>query len=111
MKPLPFRVKICGLTSSDDAASAIAHGADALGFNFYSKSKRLVTLETAAAMSAARPVGVSAVGVFVNQGIDEIRNATEGARLDWIQLHGDEPPEFLRQVKGEISRPIMRALR
>src|SRR6478609_4045538 len=100
MKPLPFRVKICGLTSPDDAASAIAHGADALGFNFYSKSKRFVTVEAATAMSAARQSGVLAVGVFVNQSVDEIRNATEAAGLDWIQLHGDEQPEFLRQGKA-----------
>jgi phosphoribosylanthranilate isomerase len=111
MKPLPFRVKICGLTFPDDAASAVAHGADALGFNFYSKSKRLVTVETAAAMSAARPSGVLAVGVFVNQSVDEIRNATKAAGLDWIQLHGDEPPEFFRQVKAEASRPVIRAVR
>jgi phosphoribosylanthranilate isomerase len=111
MNPLPFRVKICGLTSVADAAIASAHGADAIGLNFYPKSKRFVTLEAAPAISAARASGVCAVGVFVNQSVEEILAAARSARLDWIQLHGDESPQMLRQVKTEASRPIMRALR
>jgi phosphoribosylanthranilate isomerase len=111
MNPLSFRVKICGITSSADATSAVAHGADALGVNFYSKSKRFVSIEAAAAISEARSNGVLVVGVFVSQSLDEILAATKLALLDWIQLHGDESPEFLSQVKNEASRPILCALR
>ncbi len=85
----------------------VGAGADAIGLNFYPRSKRFVTLEQAAANSAAIPSGVAKVGVFVNASLNEIAAAISAASLDLVQLHGDEPPEFI----AEIRQPVMRALR
>src|SRR5262245_49085028 len=111
MKPLPFQIKICGITTPRDAQAAVDAGADAIGLNFYSGSKRFVTLQQANEIAAAIPGGVTKVGVFVNASVEEIAAAITAASLDLVQLHGDEPPEFFGQVRKRHSIPIMRALR
>jgi len=93
-----FRVKICGITSVEDARTTVAAGADAIGLNFYSGSPRYCPAEQAKAIAAAVP-GVCKVGVFVNASADEIRQIAESVRLDLVQLHGDETPEFLRSLR------------
>ena len=103
-----FRVKICGITSVDDALVAADAGADAIGLNFYSASPRYCSLETATAIAAAVPAGVCKVGVFVDAGADEIRDAAELIGLDLVQVHGDEPPELLRAIRPLAA---MRAFR
>lgn len=86
------RVKICGVTSVDDARAAIAAGADMIGLNFYPGSKRRVDLETARRIVAVLPEGVWRVGIFVDAERGEIEAARDALGLDAIQLHGDEPP-------------------
>ncbi len=107
-----FRVKICGLTCPADALVAAEAGADAVGVNFYSRSRRCVSPEQAAAILATLPIGIVKVGVFVNADVDALRAAHAAVKLDLLQLHGDEPPEFLRSLRssevGEL--PVMRAL-
>jgi phosphoribosylanthranilate isomerase len=103
-----FRVKICGITSIDDALVAADAGAGAIGLNFYSASPRYCPLETAKAIAAAVPAGVCKVGVFVDATADEIRRAAELVGLDLVQLHGDEPAELLRAVR---PLAVMRAFR
>ena len=81
-------LKICGITNAGDAEAAMDGGANALGFNFYSRSPRYVTPE-AAARIASRP-GVRRVGVFVNEAPRRIEEIARIAALDVAQLHGDE---------------------
>jgi phosphoribosylanthranilate isomerase len=111
MKPLPFTIKICGITTPADAEMATSAGADAIGLNFYSGSKRFVTCVQAKQIAAAVPDGVKKVGVFVNPSLEDLTAALQTVPLDIVQLHGDETPEFLAQCRTAFSKPIMRALR
>jgi phosphoribosylanthranilate isomerase len=90
----PVRVKICGITSLEDARMAVAAGADALGFMFHPASPRYVSPEAAGAIARALPPFVARVGVFVNTPADVIQATLETAGLDTLQLHGDESPAF-----------------
>ncbi|MEX0977930.1 MAG: phosphoribosylanthranilate isomerase [Pirellulales bacterium] len=101
-------MKICGITNTRDAQVAAEAGADAIGLNFYSGSPRCCTLEVAKEIAAALGPRVCKVGVFVNAAADEIRSAAESVPLDAVQLHGDEPPDFLRAIR---ALPIVRAMR
>ncbi len=101
------RVKICGVTRVEDARLAWAAGADALGLNFYPRSPRYVTSETAAALARTRPALGAVVGVFVNESPDVIRNRVRECGLTSVQLHGDEPPEAC----SGFGVPVIKALR
>jgi len=103
-----FRIKICGITSVEDAETCVAEGADALGLNFYSHSTRHLRPELAAAVAKSIPADVVKVGLFVNASANEILAARSLLELDAVQLHGDESPEFLAQLNGI---PLMRAFR
>lgn len=100
------RVKICGITNERDAAAAIEAGADALGFVFYEKSPRCVTREVARDIIAGVPPFVTTVGVFVNEDADVIKGLREFARLDRVQLHGDETPEFCRGLGSGVIKAL-----
>jgi phosphoribosylanthranilate isomerase len=103
-----FRIKICGITSVADAVAVAECGADAVGLNFCASSPRHVSLARAQHIVAALPSGVARVGVMVNRPAAEVRQIADQLRLDYVQLHGDEPPEYLAQL-GDL--PIIRALR
>jgi phosphoribosylanthranilate isomerase len=106
-----FRVKICGITTPDDALLAAEAGADAIGLNFYEKSPRCISPDTAADLierlrqdySADQ---VQAVAVFVNSSLDDILWTIRAANLYGagqslaLQLHGDEPPELLADLRS-----------
>src|SRR5262249_52981217 len=79
------RVKICGVTTVDDAHAAVAAGADMIGLNLYPGSKRHVTLARAREIATVLPAGVWKVGIFVNAGRDEIERARAELALDAIQ--------------------------
>jgi phosphoribosylanthranilate isomerase len=81
-------VKICGITRSEDADAAVAAGADALGFNFYTGSPRY--LEPAQAAAIVTPPNVLRVGVFVNDTPAHVAEVVDEAHLDVVQLHGAE---------------------
>lgn len=102
-----FRVKICGITTLEDARVAADAGADAVGLNFCAASPRRCPRERAQEIAAALPRGVCKVGVFAGASADEIRRTAQSVPLDLIQLHGDEPPEFLREIR---PLAIMRAV-
>jgi phosphoribosylanthranilate isomerase len=103
-----FHVKICGITSVDDARTAARAGADAVGLNFYAKSPRCVDLETARRIVASLPREVVKVGLSVNADVEDVARRFDDLGLDLIQLHGDEPPKYLARLGG---RPVMRAFR
>jgi phosphoribosylanthranilate isomerase len=84
-------LKICGITSQDDADAAIEGGANAIGFNFYPRSPRYVTPERAAAIATA--AGVRRVGVFVNEPPERVEEIGRAVVLDVAQLHGEETPD------------------
>lgn len=93
-----IRVKICGLTRLEDALLAEALGAHALGFVFAPGSKRRLSPEAARAIGEALGPFVVRVGVFQDQGPEEVLRTMEKARLQVAQLHGNEPPEWAEEV-------------
>jgi phosphoribosylanthranilate isomerase len=103
-----FRVKICGITNPHDAGVAVRAGADAIGLNFYPGSRRYVGLRQAAEIIEAMDRPVAKVGVFVNATCAEIRQAVVSLGLDFVQLHGDEPPETIVELDDV---PVIRAFR
>lgn len=104
------RIKICGNTSYEDAKAAMDMGADMLGFIFYPKSPRYIEPQKALDIVARLPSIVDTVGVFVNPDIGELRTVTEEGLFNWVQLHGDETPEFCDSVNWSCLR-TMKALR
>jgi phosphoribosylanthranilate isomerase len=106
---MAFLVKICGITSSADAKAAADAGADALGFNFFRKSRRFVEPVVARQIIDGMPDRTLKVGVFVNETADDIANIVAAARLDAVQLHGDEPAAILSQLPTHVR--IVRAYR
>jgi len=103
-----FRIKICGITTVEDGLAAARAGADAVGLNFYPGSKRYVPILRAQMIANALAGTVVKVGVFVNAEADEVCETFDRVGLDLVQLHGDEPPYFLRQLGG---RPVIKAFR
>src|SRR5215213_3215086 len=105
------KVKICGITNLEDALLAAKFGADALGFNFYEKSPRYILPEKAREIIEKLPQGVLKVGVFVNESLEKIAEIASIAKLDALQLHGEETPEFARELKAKTNLEIIKAFR
>ncbi len=89
------RVKICGITSAEDARASVAAGADALGFIFVEGTPRYVAPDVAAAIIALLPPFVTPVGVFWDHAPGHVKAVAEQCRLGALQFHGDEPPEAI----------------
>jgi phosphoribosylanthranilate isomerase len=104
------KVKICGITNYDDATAAMDMGADLLGFNFYPASPRYVTPEQATDIINKLPGFIDTVGVFVNASIEHIHETNAVCQLDWVQLHGDEDPDFCRSLLSHNVK-TMKAIR
>lgn len=104
-------VKICGITNLKDASSAARFGADQLGFNFYAKSPRYISPENAGEIVRQLPATVQKVGVFVDADLKSIAAAACVARLDAVQLHGDESPGLATAVRGLTRLPVIKAFR
>jgi phosphoribosylanthranilate isomerase len=101
------RIKICGITNLEDALLAAELGANALGFIFYAKSPRKVDAETAHSIIAQLPPFVAAVGVFVDEAAAVVQELAAKVGLDWVQLHGQESPEYCRN----LGRRVIKAFR
>ncbi len=91
-------IKICGITNLDDALAATDAGANAVGFVFYKKSPRHVTLETVRSIVARLPKRMEKVGLFVNETVVHVRDTAQQLGLTAVQLHGDESTEFSRAL-------------
>ncbi len=98
------RVKICGITNLEDARLAADLGAHALGFIFYPKSPRSVRPEVARAIIANLPPLIMTVGVFVDEEAGVVRGIAETAGLDWVQLHGQESPDYCCELKRRVIK-------
>ncbi len=102
----PFLRKVCGLTRAADALHAARSGANAVGMVFYARSPRAVDVAAARKIADAVPAGVLRVGVFVNERPGIIADTVKHARLDTIQLHGDETPSDclrVRRASGDVT--------
>ncbi len=106
------QVKICGLKTAEHIDAAVDAGADMLGFVFYQPSHRYLSPEQASALAQgnarlARKHGEpDLVGVFVNEEAEKINDIAEQVGLHFVQLHGNESPEFCQQ----IQRPVIKAI-
>lgn len=100
MSQSPVLVKVCGVTTVEDAAACAELGADCIGLNFHPGSPRFVTEERAAEIVKALPKSTLAVGVFVNRPPAEVARIARAVGLKIVQLHGDEPPEDVLDLGG-----------
>ena len=105
------KVKICGITNLQDALFAANAGADALGFNFYEKSSRYISPGKAADIAKQLPHSTLRVGVFVNEELDNIISTVSTVGLDAIQLHGNEPSEFVGALRSRVSQRVIKVFR
>ncbi len=103
------KIKICGITTLNDALAAAELGADLLGFNFYPKSPRYIAPETCREITGSlrsQYPNLTLVGVFVNVPVAEIRAILAACQLDLAQLHGDETPEILAELGSRAFKAI-----
>lgn len=100
-----MKVKICGIRSLEAAICAIDNGADAIGFVF-AESKRIISVEAAKSIISSLPKEIKKVGVFVNASLNEIETIVQETGINFVQLHGNEPPDFCQK----ISLPTIKAL-
>ncbi|PIE06568.1 MAG: phosphoribosylanthranilate isomerase [Rhodobacterales bacterium] len=105
-----IQVKICGLTTPGQVACAVAAGARYLGFVFFAKSPRNLSVPKAAALARGVPPGVARVGLVVNAGDAVLDEITATVPLDMLQLHGNEPPERVAELRARYGLPVMKAI-
>jgi phosphoribosylanthranilate isomerase len=106
---MTVKLKVCGITSIEDARAAIECGAEYLGFNFYPKSPRYISPQSAQAIIEQLLDEIISVGVFVNEAAPEdVVEILATSRTKMAQLHGDESPDYCRRVGAER---VIKALR
>lgn len=103
------KIKICGITNSDDATWVANLGTDYLGLVFAKDSKRKVSIEKAQEIISVLPPYVEKVGLFVNQEVEIINKVLEQCKLDILQFHGEESPQYCSQFKERAK--IIKAFR
>lgn len=104
------RAKICGLKTSEDVNATAKAGAAYAGFNFFAKSPRSVTIDTAAELSVHCPVGLCKVGLVVGVDNDFLDALTANVPLDMLQLHGSETPQRVAEIKARYGLPVMKVI-
>jgi phosphoribosylanthranilate isomerase len=104
---LPFQVKFCGVTTVEDARQVVQAGADAIGFNFWSRSKRYVAPELAKSIASDLPASCRRIGVFVDEAPQRVAEIVQQVGLDFVKLHGNEQPEEFSEF---WAAPIIRAI-
>ena len=105
-----IRVKICGLKEARHVAAAVAAGASYIGFNFFAKSPRSVSIEQAARVAAKVPVGVTKVAVTVDADDATLDGIIAAVPLDMLQLHGAESPDRVADLRARFGLPVMKAI-
>lgn len=104
------RTKICGLTRPQDVAAAARAGANYLGFNFFPKSPRALDIPTAGQLALDVPPGIAKVVLVVNPDNALLDAITGGMPLDMIQLHGQESPERVTEIKARYGLPVIKVV-
>lgn len=106
---MSLNVKICGITTAESAQVSADAGAKYLGFVFFDKSPRNLTMQAARILGPQLPIGPDRVGVFVNAEPATIYDAVKALSLNWIQLHGSESAEYIENLKQQIDCKIIKA--
>ena len=105
------RVKICGVSTVEVLRAAVSEGASDVGLVFFPRSPRNVSADEAAELSAAAPDGVTVVGLFVDPSDEALDRVLSVARLDLLQLHGNESPDRVAEIKRRTGKPAMKAIK
>lgn len=107
-----IRIKMCGITSLEDALAGVEAGVDALGFIFYEKSPRYIEPQLARLIIEQLPPFVDTVGVFVDRNRKEVEEIVRFCSLGYVQLHGNESPKYCeRLVRCAAPCQVLKALR
>lgn len=110
---MPLNVKICGISDQTGLLAAIDSGANYVGFVFYPRSPRAITIPQATALSQNIPTSVQSVqivGLFVNPDDSLLEETLRQVPLSMIQLHGSESPERVAEIRTRFQKPVMKAL-
>lgn len=106
------KIKICGITCKEDATWAVNLGADFIGLNFFKDSPRKISPQNAAEIIMVVPSFIAMVGIFVNEDLKIITKTSEKLNLRYLQLHGEETPQYCQQLKNFNSElKIIKAFR
>lgn len=104
------RVKICGLTRTQDVSGAVAAGASYVGLVFFEKSPRHLSIDAAASLAFEVPVGVAKVALTVNADDAMLDAMLAKVPVDILQLHGSESPERVADIRARTGLPVMKAV-
>ncbi len=94
-----MKVKVCGMRDPENILEILKEGPDFIGFIFYDESKRFVNDQTLDYLRATK-IETKKVGVFVNHDVQDLESIVNNYDLDFVQLHGNESPEYLRSIQG-----------
>ncbi|MGX9356977.1 phosphoribosylanthranilate isomerase [Roseobacteraceae bacterium S113] len=107
---MDIRTKICGLSTAEHVAAAVEAGAAYVGFVFFPKSPRNVSISQARALALDVPAGIAKVALTVNADNALLDEITDAVPLDMLQLHGSESPERVAEVRARYGLPVMKAI-
>lgn len=108
--PSDIRVKICGLREPEHVHAAVAAGAAYVGFVFFDKSPRHLTIDDAVELAVDVPSGLAKVGLVVNADNHALDRIVEAVPLDMLQLHGSETAERVAEIRDRYRLPVMKAV-
>lgn len=105
-----IRIKMCGLRTASDVVAAAKAGAGYVGFVFFEKSPRNVTIDEAASLAVDVPMGIIKVALVVNADDAFLDELLDKVAIDMVQLHGSETPERVAEVRARYRLPVMKAI-
>ena len=106
-----IRIKLCGLTRKENVLAANRLRPDNIGFVFWERSRRYLTIERAEALREILSPDISAVGVFIDEDIDKVQSLLKNKIIDMAQLHGNEDEDYIRGLRETTGRPVIKAFR
>lgn len=104
-------IKFCGITTKESLQAASKLEAAYVGFMMWPRSPRALNIERARALSLAQPSNIRVVGVFVNPTDEELKTTLTEVPIDMVQLHGDEDPRRVADIRNQFGLPVMKAIR
>ena len=105
------KIKLCGIQRYEDIDVVNELLPDYIGFVFAKKSKRFISYDMAKVLKKRLDKRVKAVGVFVNESIENIIYLVRNDIIDLIQLHGDEDREYISKLKNYVNIPVIKAFK